>query len=111
MCLTVKVTNWEMHRAVCAVIQIVPVGPNSASYIIDVLALEQQQLPLPPLKQLLSDPSVTKILYDCRNDGAALWHEQQCKLQVRASLLDLQFNWPTTDNSWHWPKAAALTRP
>jgi hypothetical protein len=60
------------------IIQAVPLGANDVSYIIDVQALEQQQLSLQPLKQLLADPAVTKILYDCRNDACALWYELNC---------------------------------
>lgn len=58
------------------------------SYLVDVLALDtQQQAALDPLKQVLADPSITKVLYDCRNDAGALWHEQQCRLQVRVPRL------------------------
>jgi hypothetical protein len=48
--------------------------------------LEQQQVDLQALKLLLSVGSVTKVLYDCRNDAAALWYEQGCELQVRTYL-------------------------
>jgi ribonuclease D len=64
------------------IIQVIPNKPQSVSYIIDVLALQPLPGALQPLKQLLSDASITKILHDCRNDSGALWHEQQCKLQV-----------------------------
>lgn len=69
------------------IIQIVPIKPPSVPYVIDVLALQQQPDALQPLKELLSDPAVTKVLFDCRNDSGALWHEQQCKLQVGYSLM------------------------
>lgn len=65
------------------IVQIIPNQPQSVSYIIDVLALQPLPGALQPLKQLLSDASITKILFDCRNDSGALWHEQQCRLQVR----------------------------
>lgn len=67
--------------------QIIPITPSPVSYLVDILQLEQQQVPLTPLKQLLSDQSVTKVLYDCRNDAAALWHEQQCDLRVSLGRL------------------------
>lgn len=68
------------------IIQIIPYKQPSVSYIIDVLALQPLPGALQPLKHLLSDASITKILYDCRNDSGALWHEQQCKLKVRLHL-------------------------
>jgi ribonuclease D len=54
------------------------------SYLVDVLALDttQPKTALDPLKRVLEDPSITKVLYDCRNDAGALWREQQCRLQV-----------------------------
>jgi ribonuclease D len=65
------------------IIQIIPITHPSVSYLVDIQELEQQQVPLKPLKLLLSDPSVTKVFYDCRNDAAALWYEQECQLKVR----------------------------
>jgi hypothetical protein len=64
-------------------IQIIPVTQPAVSFLVDIQELEQQQASLEALKQLLLDPSVTKVFYDCRNDAAALWYEQQCQLQVR----------------------------
>lgn len=79
-------------------IQIIPIDPHAPqiftlmSYLVDVLALDdtQQQAALDPLKQVLEDPFITKVLYDCRNDAGALWHEQQCRLQVRVPRLLFQ---------------------
>lgn len=76
-------------------IQIIPINPRAPqmSYLVDVLALDsRQQAALDPLKQVLADPSITKVLYDCRNDGGALWHEQQCRLQVRVPRLLFRFS-------------------
>jgi ribonuclease D len=68
-------------------IQIIPITQTPVSYLVDIQELEQQQVSLEALKQLLSDRSVTKVLYDCRNDAAALWYEQHCNLQVCNNLI------------------------
>jgi ribonuclease D len=63
--------------------QIIPIRDTAVPYLVDIQDLEQQQVDLQALKLLLSVGSVTKVLYDCRNDAAALWYEQGCELQVR----------------------------
>lgn len=72
-------------------IQIIPINPRATkiSFLVDVLALDtsQPKTALDPLKRVLEDFSITKVLYDCRNDAGALWREQQCRLQ---GVLDLQ---------------------
>lgn len=66
------------------IIQVVPVSPQPVSYVVDVMKLQMQGAPaLQPLLQLLADPTITKVMFDCRNDATALWHELDCKLQVR----------------------------
>jgi hypothetical protein len=66
------------------IIQIIPINPQPVSYVVDVVELQVRQAPaLQPLMQLLADPAITKVMFDCRNDATALWHELDCKLQVR----------------------------
>jgi ribonuclease D len=48
-------------------IQLIPITQDPVSYLVDILHLEQQQVSSKPLKQLLSDMSVTKVMFDCRN--------------------------------------------
>ncbi|KAF9223117.1 hypothetical protein BS17DRAFT_754936 [Gyrodon lividus] len=71
------------------VLSLMCIGTQKAEHIFvfDVLALKTCNALLRPLVNILANPVVKKIMWDCRNDFLEIWTEYGVKLQ---GVLDLQ---------------------
>lgn len=66
---------------------IITVATEEKVYIFDVLELGKRATVRSGLREILDNKSCTKLMFDCRQDSDALWHQLNVRL---TGVLDLQ---------------------
>lgn len=90
---------------------LITVATEDKVYIFDVLKLEQAVFSF-GLGEILQDKSIGKLMFDCREDSDALWHQFNIKLTgvLDLQLLEILYRRENDTATRHEPSSAGYTR-
>ena len=90
---------------------IITVATEDKVYIFDVLKLQQAVFSF-GFGEILEDKSIGKLMFDCREDSDALWHQFNIKLTgvLDLQLLEILYRRENDTATRHEPSSAGYTR-